>query len=121
MRFKNPALQKIYDNVVSPAMREIRHDVEGHIVGVNYEKQVANILWREPGNMRERQSKDVPLPRSMNGVFHQSITIGDRVSIGFRNGSVDHPYISVIYKKPPTKSEYQTKFGGGIPKGIGYF
>lgn len=121
MIFKNPALQKIYENVVSPALREIRHDIEGIIISVDYEKQTATIYWIEPGSLLERQTKDIPLPRDMHGVIKQSAKIGDRVSIGFRNGSIEHPYISVVYRDEPMKNYHRNKFGGDIPKGIGYF
>lgn len=120
MRFGNPALQKIYDNVVAPTMNNIHYDVEGYIYGVNYENQTVDIFWKELGGST-RQVKDVPFPKEADGVFKQNIKIGDMATIAFKNNDLSKPYITVIYKSNPNKDDFVSKYGGGIPRGIGYY
>lgn len=120
MRFGNPALQKIYDNVVAPSMNNLRHTVEGHVYSVDSANQTVNIFWREPGGI-PKQVEDVPIPKEADGVFRQNIKIGDRVMVAFKGNSIGNPYITVVYKDNPSKDDYVSKYGGGIPKGIGYF
>jgi hypothetical protein len=120
MRFGNPALQKIYDNVVAPTMNNLHHTAEGYIYGVDYANQTVDIFYKEPGGAA-RQVENVPVPRQADGVFKQDIQIGDRAMVDFKGNDLGSPYITVVYKSNPSIDDYRSKYGGGIPKGIGYF
>jgi hypothetical protein len=121
MQMKNKALQTIYDNAVAPAIRQVRYNVEGHIMSVDYYRQTVDVLWYETGGQEEKHFKDIPIPRESDGVFKQSLKIGDKVSVGFRNGQPHLPYIAIVYKSNVMKEDYRSKFGAGIPKGMGYY
>lgn len=120
MRFGNPALQKIYDNVVAPTMNNLHHDVEGYVYDINYGNQTVDIFYKELGGST-RQVQGVPFPKEADGVFKQNIKIGDKVLVAFRGNDLGSPYISVVYKSNPSKDDFVSKYGGGIPKGIGYY
>lgn len=114
----NP-IHDIIREVVKPVINSIAKECDGTVSAVDYIKQTVNIFWmnHEGGSFT---SKNVPIPRDGNGVYAQSIKIGDRVKIGFVNGSHVSPYISIVYKNDSSEYDYQAKNGAGIMKGINY-
>ena len=121
VRFQNPALKVIYEKAVLPALSKRYQDVVGHVIGVHYTEQKVDVRWRDPNSGAFRISKRVPLPKDADGIYRQSVKVGDEVSIAFQNGNLDSPYVNVIYRKEASTSDYYFRYGGGIPKGIGYF
>jgi len=120
MRFTNPIHQAIYEKVVTPALQQRAQDVEGHVVGIDYEKQTVDIYWKDATSGMYYTSQNVPLPKEENGVFKQFVEVGDRVSLSFRYGDKDHPYINAIYKQGMDGSQYKASYGSRIPKQIPY-
>lgn len=120
MNFGNPVLQRIYDNVVRPTVNSLHHTTNGYIYGVDLASQTVDIVYKEPGG-GNRQVENVPIPRQADGVFKQDIEIGDRVMIAFKGNDLGSPYIITIYKNNPSDDDYRSPYGGGVPKGIGYF
>lgn len=121
MKFQNPALKVIYEKAILPALSQRYQTVEGYVVAVYYDQQKVDVRWTDPNSGASRISRRIPLPKDADGVYRQSVKIGDKVALSFRNGSMESPYISVVYRKNQQPSDYYSKFGGGIPKGIGGF
>lgn len=117
MSHKNPIHEAIYKNVVRPAISNRKLSVEGSIMDVDYFNQTVRVYWRDPDSGAERESANVPMPVNGDGVFKQTIEIGDRVTLAFKNGNHDSPYISIVHKKQDPV-DFETKNGSGIPRGV---
>lgn len=120
MNHLNPAQAAIYRSVVRPALNERKMTVEGVVMHVSYEEQTVRVYWKDPTSGTERESADVPMQQDGAGVFSQAIEAGDRVTLGFKNGSHQSPYVSVVhhrYRKP----DFSSKNGAGIPKGMSFW
>lgn len=114
----NPLIQAIYEKVLQPELNKITHDADGIVVGVNYYQQTVDIQWKESSTGAFRTAKEVAIPRDGDGIYRQSIKVGDRVRIGFRNSNFRYPYISMVYDHQASKQNYYSKSGAGIPKGL---
>lgn len=121
MQFKNPALKAIYENAILPALSQRYQDVIGYVIGVHYTEQMVDVQWSDPNSGAPRISRRIPIPKDADGIYRQSVKVGDKVAIAFRNGNLESPYISVIYRKEAHPSDYFFRYGGGIPKGIGSY
>jgi hypothetical protein len=119
MKYNNPIHEAIYKNVVRPEMNKRKTSIEGWVFRVNYEEQTALIQWRDPDSGAERFRDNVPFPVDGDGVFKQSLEEGDYVTISFRHGRLESPYISMVHKKKRPVS-YSSKYGADIPKGMGF-
>lgn len=120
MNNNNPITKKIYDQVVRPALASRLSPVKGYITAVYYERQTVDVVWKDPNAGSERKSSDLPLPPEGDGVFSQGLEVGDYAVVAFRHGSIESPYISSIERRYRDESKFSSKFGSGIPKGIGY-
>ena len=119
MKHLNPIHAAIYKNVVQPAMNTRKMSVEGSVMRVNYYDNTARIYWRDPDSGAERESENVPLPVDGDGVYKKAVEEGDRVTLSFKNGNHQNPYITIVHKKARPIS-HQSKFGADIPKGMGF-
>lgn len=119
MKFENPVLESIYEKAIAPALSRRYQDVEGRVVRVHYTEQKVDVRWRDPNSGGTRISRNVPIPKDADGIYRQSLKVGDQVVIAFKNGSPESPYISVVYRRDQTPYDYYSQYGGGIPKGIG--
>lgn len=120
MKHGNPIHQAIYENVVMPAMKTKTYDVEGMVVSCNYEEQTVDVYWKDPNSGVSRYSYGLPVPKDGDGIYRQSIKNSDRVRLAFRGGDHFKPYISVVHKSDNNKGSLRSRYGGGIPKGLGY-
>lgn len=119
MAYKNPIHEALYRAVVRPEMNKRKQSIEGSVQQVNYYEQTARIYWRDPDSGAERESANVPMPLTGDGVFNKTMEAGDRVTLNFRNGNHASPYIAMVWKKT-NGVDYSSKNGAGIPKGIGF-
>lgn len=101
-------------------MKTKTYDVEGFVIACNYEEQTVDVYWRDPHSGNAKYAEGLPIPKDNDGVYRQSIKNSDRVRIAFRGGDQFKPYISVVHKSESNKGSLQSKYGGGIPKGMGY-
>jgi hypothetical protein len=115
MSHKNPVHEAIYRSVVKPAMSNRKMSVEGSIMHVDYYSNTARVYWRDPDSSAERESLNVPLPVDGDGVYKQAVEAGDLVTLAFKNGNHNNPYITIVHKKQQGIS-YESKNGAGIPK-----
>jgi hypothetical protein len=99
-------------------MNKLTHDADGIIIGVNYYKQLVDIQWTETSTGSYMIARDVVIPQDGDGIYRQTVQLGDRVRIAFRNSNRRYPYISMFYKESSSKQDYYTKSGAGIPKGL---
>jgi hypothetical protein len=114
-----PIQQLIYDTVVKPSLDSITYEANGKIMSVNYHEQTLDVRWADRhGGVHT--SLGLSMPQDGNGIFKQSPKIGQRVKLGFINGSDFNPYISIIYNNESTRRDYYAKGAAGIPKGITY-
>lgn len=116
----NPLHKAIYEKIVLPELNKISYDADGIVVGVDYYQQVVDIQWTESSSGAFRTAKKVALPRDGDGIYRQTIKVGDKVRIAFRNGNHKYPYISMVYNQNSSKQNYYTKAGSGVPKGVGF-
>lgn len=119
MKFQNPIHETLYKKVVKPSIDRKKFSVDGWVFRVSHEDQTAHIQWRDPHSGVERNQSGVPFPVDGDGVFRQSLEEGDCVKIDFRNGDIQSPYITTVYKKKRPVS-FQSKYGADIPKGMGF-
>lgn len=119
MIHKNPALEAIKRNLLNPELSNRKMSVEGSIMQVDYYNQTVRVYWRDPDSGTERESTDVPIPQDGDGVFRQSLEVGDRVTLSFKNGNHTSPYITIVHGRS-RKLNYQSKYGAGVPKGISF-
>jgi hypothetical protein len=91
--------------------------VEGSIMHVDYHNQTVRVYWRDPDSGAERESANVPMPVDGNGVYKQALEIGDLVTLNFRSGNHDSPYISIVHEKQEA-IDFSSNNGAGIPKGV---
>jgi hypothetical protein len=95
-----------------------RNSVPGTIQAIDYYKNTARIYWKDPQSGAERENANVPLPVDGDGVFKQALEQGDEVTLDFKHGSIESPYITAVHKRF-RGADYQSKNGAGIPKGMG--
>lgn len=115
----NPIHESILKHVIKPELDKLVFEANGVILGVDYIAQTAEVKWVDQHNVF-RTSYDVPLPKDADGVYRQSAQIGQKVKLGFVNGVHTQPYISIVYRHDASRSDYQSKGGASIPKGINY-
>jgi hypothetical protein len=115
-----PLHDAILHKIIKPALASISQDAEGFVVGVDYYKQVVDIEWKDANTNASMYADNVSIPQDANGVYRQSIKVGDRIKIGFRQGNHSLPYVSIVYKDNSTKGSYYSKNGPSIPRGISY-
>ena len=119
MKFQNPIHDALYKQVVKPAIDRKRMSVDAWVFDVDHVNQTAHVQWKDPQSNNERHHESVPFPVDGDGVFRQSLEEGDYVKLDFRNGKIEAPYITTIYKKKRPVS-FQSKHGADIPKGMGF-
>lgn len=119
MIFKNPIHEVIYREVVKPELNRKKSSTKGWVLKVNDKNNTVMVQWKDPLSSVEKEYDNVTYPVQGDGVFGQSIEVGDEVTISFRNGEESLPYVSSIHKKKSTSSNF-SKYGAGIPKGIGF-
>ena len=110
----NPTLKKIKENIVDPEIRNIRNTAIGYITAVYYEKRTCDVVYIDKDNAN-RVKKDIPFPKDGDGVFTQSLEAGDKVELAFRNQTRNAMYISSVYKKRQTRSDFALENGQDLP------
>lgn len=110
----------IYKNAVKPSIDQLFFDVEGMVIGVNYMKQTVDVWWSDR-NGQSGEAKGVPLPKDGDGVYKQSVKIGDKVQLGFLNANNQNPFVTMIYTADSNSKNYKSKSGSVIAKGIAYY
>ena len=118
MSHKNPIHEAVH-KIMKPVIANRKMSVEGSIMALNYYEQTARVYWRDPDSGAERETDNVPLPVDGNGVYKQSVKIGDRVTMAFRNGNHGNPYITIVHEQLNGIS-FESRNGAGIPKGMGF-
>lgn len=117
MHNQNP-VQAAIRQVMRPILDNRKLSVEGTIQAINYQNNTARIWYIDHQSNVQREIGNVPLPIDGDGVFKQSLEEGDVVTMDFKHGNIENPYISAIHRKMRGVS-YQSKYGAGIPKGMG--
>lgn len=111
MRIANPIHQVIYEKVVAPALRMKQDTLDGYVIRTDYEKQTADITYIDENSQVQRIKKNVALPKDADGVFRQSVKNGDKVTVAFKNGSRQLPFISVVYRGDADINDYYSPYG----------
>lgn len=117
MHSQNP-IHSAIRQVMKPMLDSKRNSVQGVIQALNYYNNTARIYWRDPHSNAERETANVPLPLDGDGVFKQALEVGDTVTLDFKHGSIESPYITSVHHKA-NGVNHQSKYGAGIPKGMG--
>lgn len=112
MKFKNPIHDAIYKDVIKPVLNKRQDTIEGYVIRIDYETQTADVAYYDAQNPVQRIKKNVSLPKDADGVFRQAVKNGDRVTISFKNGSLEMPYISVVYRGDASAEDYLSPYGG---------
>jgi hypothetical protein len=112
MKLNNPIHQAIYRDVVKPALNKKQETIDGYVIRIDYENQVADVAYYDRSNPVQRIKKNVALPKDADGVFRQAVKNGDKVTISFKNGSLELPYISVVYRGDADTDDYLSPYGG---------
>lgn len=91
--------------------------VEGSIMAVDYYNHNVRVYWRDPDSGAERESANVPMPVDGEGIYKQTLEEGDLVTLSFKNGNHDNPYISIVHERQ-RPANFESKNGASIPKGV---
>lgn len=116
----NPFAKEIFEKVVKPSINQLSFDTDGVITFVDYYRQLADIQWIDSRTQEVMSAKNVTIPRDGNGIYRQSLQVGDKIKVGFRQGDHAQPYIAMIYTSDSTKADFYSRGGAGIPRGLGY-
>ena len=115
----NPLHDIIRDKILKPQLDKITYEAEGRIMDVDYTRQRVDVKWIDKLGVA-RTSKSLHIPQGSQGVFDQSLKIGQKVKLGFTNGDSRYPYVSIIYQANMEESRYYSRGGAGIPRGINF-
>jgi hypothetical protein len=114
----NP-LHGIIRDIVQPQFDRLSFEAEGIVTGVNYTSQTVDVRWRDHHEALFR-AKGVPLPKDGDGVFKQAVEIGQRVKLGFTDSDHRRPFVSIVYARHASQSDYYSKCGAPIMRGTNY-
>lgn len=112
MKLTNPIHQSIYKDIVQPALNRKQDTIDGYVIKIDYEKQTADIAYYDSDSPLQRIRKNVALPKDADGIFRQAVKNGDKVTVGYKNGSRELPYISVVYRGDANAEDYLSPYGG---------
>jgi len=104
-------MKAIEEKVVAPALGKRQPTIDGYVLRVDYENQVADIVYFDQDSQVQRIKKDVSLPKDGDGIFRQAVKNGDRVTISFKNASRERPYISTIYRGDANAEDFSSPYG----------
>lgn len=107
----NQILKNIQNQVVNPAIRNIKTSALAYVVEVNDLDKTCNVIIMENDGRKVRKnnlSYDTGRGLQMN---HPKP--GDTVEIGYRNNNFNHSYIIRIHEEQPTSSE--SSLGQDLP------
>ena len=110
-KINNPIHRAIH-NMIKPEFNKLQGTIDGYVVRIDYEKQVADVAYFDNNSPVQRIKKNVALPKDGDGVFRQAVKNGDRVTISFKNKSREIPYISVVYRGDASSEDYYSPYGG---------
>lgn len=116
---ENPIHRQI-KSMMKPMIQEIRQDIIGYIVGVSYIQQTVDVMWKDHNGHNWRESRNVPLPQDGDGIFRESVEIGMRVSLAFRGGKIERPFVSAIHRDSDEKL-YESSNTRMIPNNMSYW
>jgi len=112
MNLNNPIHQSIYQKVVVPSLNKIQGTVDGYVIQTDYKSLTCEVVYKTSNSPSWHTMKGVRLPKADDGVFTQSVSNGDKVTISFKNKSLDSPYISTVYKGDHSEKNYTSPYGG---------
>lgn len=110
----NPTLKKIKNQIVDPEIQALKHTVLGYVAAVYYEKRVCDVVYFDSDGA-QRKIKFLKMPENGSGLFNQSLLVGDKVELSFRNKSNQNMYISKTYKSTAKESDFRVEKGQDLP------
>lgn len=112
MKLGNPIHQAIYKDIVRPALDKKQDTLDGYVIRIDYKTQTADVAYYNSDSPVQRIKKNVALPKDGDGVFRQAVKNGDRVTISFKNASLELPYITTVYRGDANSEDYLSPYGG---------
>ncbi len=119
----NKVQQAIYESVVKPAMEKKLDEVVGRVVGVDYDKYLADVLVANPATGQEDVLEDVPITiDTEGGVSGAALREGHHVVVAFHGGEGSYPRIirREILDYRQYREELQAVQGTFVPDAYGY-
>lgn len=104
-------MKAIEEKVVSPALRQRQPTIDGYVLRVDYENQIADVVYFDQESQVQRIKKDVQLPKDGDGIFRQAVKNGDRVTVGFKNASREQPFITTVYRGDASADDFTSPYG----------
>ena len=111
MALNNPIHKALYETVVKPALAKKQDTIDGYVIRVDYESLTADVAYFDPDSGVQRIKKEVELPKDADGIFRQSVKNGDKVTIAFKNGSRELPYVSTVYRGDASADDFYSPYG----------
>lgn len=111
MKLNNAVHRSIYQSVVEPALRKKQPTIDGYVIRIDYHSQTADVSYFDPDSQVQRIKKNVMLPKDADGVFRRAVKNGDRVTISFKNSSMESPYVSTVYRGDQSAEDYYSPYG----------
>ena len=93
----NHILKRLKNEIVDPAMAEIKSSTVGYVIAVDYTNRTADVSIIEKDGSRRRLS-GLAFPQNDRGLYTQSLKAGDTVEIGYRNRNFSSTYIIRLYE-----------------------
>lgn len=111
MALNNQIYDSIYRKLVLPSLNKIQGTVDGYVIKVDYTKLLCEVAYIGDGSHSLRTMKNVKLPKEADGIFSQAVKNGDRVTVSFKNKSMESPYVSTVYKGDHSRRKYLSPYG----------
>lgn len=117
----NPTMKKLQDKILqSPDIKYPKNSVKGYVAAVYYDERRCDVTyWAPDGNQSTK--KRIEFPKDGDGVFHESLKVGDVVELSFKGKTHEGIYISGVRKKSKSKKDLETSKGQTLPLSTNLF
>lgn len=116
----NSTLENIKRKIVDPEISKIKQTVVGFITAVYYKERRCDIVYFDTDGA-QKKIKRLPLPEEGSGLFNQAIKSGDKVELSYRNRSDNNMFISKVYRRSDSVSDFGLTKGEHLPHSTDLF
>lgn len=111
----NPTMKKIQDNILkTPDIKYPKNSAKGFVSAVYYNRRRCDVVYWAPDGTKMTR-KLLEFPKDGDGIFHESLKVGDVVEISFKGKTHEGIYISGVQKKNKHTNDFKTDKGQSLP------
>lgn len=111
----NPTLKRISDKIMSnPDIKYPKNSSRGYVSSIYYNERKCDVVyWAPDGTKMTKHYLD--FPKDGDGLFTQSLKVGDVVEISYKGKTHSGVYISGVKKKDKNKKDFNMTKGQSLP------